>query len=72
MQKSVNALKGATLISTLKPLACTFVKYCVNALKGATLISTRTKVAEKKFRNPCVNALKGATLISTLRCHPML
>ena len=44
----------------------------VNALKGATLISTRTKVAEKKFRNPCVNALKGATLISTLRCHPML
>ena len=36
----VNALKGATSISTLKPPVTEMNITCVNALKGATSIST--------------------------------
>ena len=39
----VNALKGATSISTEEQKAINKEAYCVNALKGATSISTRRK-----------------------------
>ena len=40
MKKCVNALKGATSISTFYPYATATNMYRVNALKGATSIST--------------------------------
>ena len=41
MQNCVNALKGATFISTEKEGKSYVARnYCVNALKGATFIST--------------------------------
>ena len=63
---SVNALKGATLISTAVVRASKEANYeCVNALKGATLISTVYIQNQYVDTLKCVNALKGATLIST-------
>gem|GEM_PF-6098865 len=62
----VNALKGATLISTRwKRLLLGDGEECVNALKGATLISTYIQNGKLTEMGQSVNALKGATLIST-------
>ena len=66
MLHCVNALKGATLISTENGTEFLKMKSCVNALKGATLISTKIPVTNSYTKLVCVNALKGATLISTL------
>ena len=66
LERCVNALKGATSISTSigNPNDRQWADG-VNALKGATSISTRgTFISLIKQRN-CVNALKGATSIST-------
>ena len=62
----VNALKGATFISTLILMFLLGSRLrSVNALKGATFIST-DKPFQKSRMISCVNALKGATFISTL------
>ena len=62
----VNALKGATFISTRDDKYTTKPDpECVNALKGATFISTM-KRGRLNEQHECVNALKGATFISTL------
>ena len=61
----VNALKGATFISTSRSWKSPGQNgTCVNALNGATFISTHLIVSIKLLRI-CVNALKGATFIST-------
>ena len=63
----VNALKGATFISTKKTgRSLPAMTSCVNALKGATFISTMYTHKYYKLVTGCVNALKGATFISTL------
>ena len=62
----VNALKGATSISTaFGHPGYIHMEESVNALKGATSISTREKNTNSVWIK-CVNALKGATSISTL------
>ena len=63
----VNALKGATSISTKESLMVLKTRDdCVNALKGATSISTANQKQTSAHPQMCVNALKGATSISTL------
>ena len=63
---SVNALNGATSISTISDQIRICAQHvCVNALKGATSISTELNSNGKNGCKKCVNALKGATSIST-------
>ena len=61
----VNALRRATLISTVDEWGDPINESCVNALRRATLISTR-KEWSVLVQMHCVNALRRATLISTL------
>ena len=65
MQHSVNALNGATSISTgISGTAWVKDEKCVNALNGATSISTLSYYYNILLKC-CVNALNGATSIST-------
>ena len=62
----VNALKGATFISTSRSWKSPGQNgTCVNALKGATFISTIKEDTYAVDTRVCVNALNGATFIST-------